>query len=203
MIEDAQHVDKAVINPMRRRYRPPKNLREDEDALEDALDMIRRALLRFDKPVLEKAWQMAVERNEIECWPKLKSLVEAAEHFHRLAHRNDNADEWALRATEMADAYWRKFSKTAVAVRAREGGYEPRLKEYVREASCVQAQMIMRRENLAYTSNVLFPGLRDEAAEAEWFNQAKAQAQTGEIKVKVPPAIIERLKAEAAGQRAR
>jgi hypothetical protein len=174
--------ERAIIRPMCAMYPPPRHLRA-----------YRRALARFDRPVLEQAWQKVVERNPLWCWPKLAEIVQAAEQCHRQAR--PSADDWVEKADEMADAYTRKFLKaSAHAARAREGGYEVALRRYVRAAAYVQAQYLLGRESVGYESAVLFGGgrVRDRGQEEEFFRRAKEQAEKGHLRVHVPPGLAER-----------
>jgi hypothetical protein len=71
------------------------------------------------------------------------------------------------------------------------------MKEYVREAAWVQAQLIVGRVGVGYSSNVLFgrqPGCEDAA---EFFERARAQAKTGHIRLHVPAAKVEAWKGAA------
>jgi len=115
----------------------------------------------------------------------------------------EQADAWVEKATALADAYVRKFMKTSqTAVRAREGGYEAALKEYVRAVSWVQAQMIGGRQGIAYDSGVLFGGdlPRDREAEEAFFAKAREQAAKGSIRAHVPAAMVRQWAEEVQGQ---
>ena len=141
-----EDVTRAILRPMRKLYPPPRHLRADEDDLDSALREYRRALGRFDQDVLEKAWERVVAGHEIWCWTKVGVFVKAAAQVHREMHPPGAVEPWVEEATALTDAYVKRFMKTSqTAVRAREGGYEPELKEYVREAAWVQGQMIVRR----------------------------------------------------------
>src|SRR5262249_34842145 len=141
-----------------------------------ALGVYRRALGRFERPVLEQAFQKASAENEYVMWPKCAALLTAAEHFHRLAHPHGrDADAWVEKATQMVDAYVRRFMKASTyAARAREGGYEREVRRYVEAASWVQAQYLLGRSGVAYDALALFGDRlrRDEEEkelEAEFF----------------------------------
>src|SRR5262249_15031106 len=135
-------------------------------------------------------------------WPLPDDLVQAARHFHGRLH--PGGDAWVGQAQAMADRYVREFMQTsAIAARAREGGYEAELKRYVVAASWVQSQYVLGRQGVGYDSNVLFPGPRDKEAEQEWFARAREQAETGRIKVTIPAALIRRWQEEAVRGRAR
>lgn len=194
-------MDAAILKPMRQLYPAPRHLRGDEDAFEAALTAYRQALSRFDSAVLRRTWQRVVETNELWCWPKIGELVRAAEQFDRQSHPLAQADDWVERAQTRADGYVRKFLKSnRHATRAREGGYEGSLRQYVAAAAWVQAQMIEGREGVGYDHAVLFPGPRDEAAEGRWFAEARERASAGEIDVVVPRSLVARWRQEAEGQ---
>jgi hypothetical protein len=175
MADDAE-IDRAVLRPMRALYSPPRHLRADEDALDAALATYRRALGRFDPDVLARAWQQVVEQNELWCWPKLSDLVKAADQAQRELHPQACGQAWVEQATRRTEEYTRRFLKTSAhAARASQGGYEPELKRYVREAAWVQAQLIAGQRDVGYDHAVLFgQGPRDRDAEEAFFAAARA-----------------------------
>src|ERR1700676_3494247 len=162
----AEDVNQAIIKPMVATLPPPRHARGDPAAIETLLNVYRRALDRFDRAVLDQAWQKAAAEQDYWLWPMPQALIQAAEHFHKLAHPFDprEADAWVERAQGLTDAYVKRFIKTSqAAIRAREGGYEAALKEYVRAAAWVQAQSIEGREGLGYSAHVLFGRQPDRA----------------------------------------
>lgn len=176
----------------------PLHIRGDPPAIEMLLNVYRRALERFDRPVLDKAWQKAAEERDYWLWPLPETLVKAAEHFHRLAHPFDSAEAWVERATALADAAVKRFMRTSVhAERARDGGYEAELKEYVREAAWTQAQIIEGREGIGYSANVLFGRQPDREEVSAFFERARAQAKTGHIRIYIPAGKIEEWRCQA------
>ena len=186
-------VEVAIIQPMVATLPAPLHIRGDPAAIEALLNVYRRALDRFDRAVLDKAWQKAAEEQDFWMWPMPEALVKAAEHFHNLAHPFDprESDAWVERANDAAHAYTKRFMQTTTAaVRSREGGYEAELKGYVREAAWVQAQLIEGREGVGYSSHVLFGPQPDRKEMAEFFEKARAQANTGHIRLYVPAAKI-------------
>jgi hypothetical protein len=200
-------VEEAVIKPMTATFPPPTHLRGKPHAIEAALTVYRRALGRFERPVLEQAFQKTAAENEYVMWPKCAALLKAAEHFHRLAHPHArDADAWVEKAAEMADAYVRRFMKASThAARAREGGYEPEVRRYVEAASWVQAQYLLGRSGVAYDGLALFGDrlCRDEKErerEAEFFEKAREQAARGSIRVHVPAEMVRRWQRQAEGQ---
>lgn len=187
-----------IVRRMARQYRPFKHL-HDEDLQEEALKSYRQALAPFDEAVLERAWQMVVQRHRFPCWPYVPEFLDAARQAHReLRPAGDDVD---ARSHQMADDYWRKFAKSAAAVRAREGNYERELKAYVLAVARVQGQYILGRDGIGYDNAVLFPGPRDRDAEEEFFRKAREQAATGGIKILIPPAMVKRWQAESRSAR--
>lgn len=198
---DADPDVEAFIARMNGRYSPTRRLQADEDALNAAVDDYRRVLARFDKPTMEAAWRLIVERHDSWCWPHVNDVLQACKEARRAAQPAEQA--WVEQATAMSDEYTRRFIKTsAVAVKARQGGFEQELKEFVRAVSWVQAQLIIRPDaGVAFESAVLFGGdlPRDREAEEEFFEKARVQARSGHIRVHVPMAKIKRWAEEAQG----
>jgi hypothetical protein len=181
----------ALLKRMQFTYRTPADIRGNPEAVEERLRIYRHALERFDADILDRAWLKAAARQRYPQWPDCVDIVQAAEEFHSLKHPRVKVDDgWVEKATSMADSYTRRFMKTsAVAVRAREGGFERELKEYIVEASWVQAQYILGRKDIAYRSTTLFD---HDKPDDEFFARAWEQAAKGCIQVRVPHAIIER-----------
>src|SRR5262245_4842218 len=138
-------IDAAVIGPMCALFPTPTHLRGNNDAIRQALNVYRRALGRFDPDVLAEAWQRVAERNTFWTWPKVADVVQACEEVRR----RKPEEPWVEKATALSDAYVKRFMQTSqAAVRAREGGYERQLKEYVREAAWVQSQYVVGRSGV-------------------------------------------------------
>ena len=197
---DADPDVEAFIARMNGRYSPTKRLQADEDALNAAVDDYRRVLGKIDKLTMEAAWRLIVERHDSWCWPHVCDVIQACEDARRAAHPAGEVDSQVQEIEDLSYGYTKRFMKNStVAARARENGYERELKEYVREASWVQAQLIVRPDaGVGYSSAVLFPDKeRDRHAEEEFFEKARAQARTGHIRVHVPPAMIRRWQEEA------
>jgi hypothetical protein len=189
-------VQAAIIEPMLD-YPPPRRLLDRPGGVERALVPYRRALARFSRFVLEQAWQKTLEENKVWCWPTVEALLSNAVAIHQRTQAREQ-DTWVEQATRLADQYTRRFMKThQAAVRAREGGYERELRTYVQEAAWVQAQYLLGRTGVAFTSAVLFPEGEDRNARAEWFEKAGTQAEKGSIKVNVPSKLVERWKQQA------
>jgi hypothetical protein len=194
-------VEEAVISPMLSAFPAPTHVRGDSVATEVLLDVYRRALSRFDRPVLEQAWQKVAAEQDYWVWPMPETLVKAAERFQSIARRANSTDGDSVveKAYALADEYTKRFMKTTqTAVRAREGGYEAELKRYVSEAANVQAQLILRgpQSGVGYTGHVLFAhhGARDRPREQEWFAAQREQVARGSIRVHVPKEALERWK---------
>ena len=201
-------VEEAVIAPLLAAFPPPTHLRGNRHAIDTALNVYRRALGRFERIVLEQAFQKAAAENEYVMWPKCSALLKAAEHFHRLAHpQARDPDAWVEKADGMADAYVKRFMKTSAhAARAREGGYEPELKRYVEAAANVQAQYLLGRTGVAYDGLALFGNRvgrdqEEKEREAEFFEKAREQAAKGSIRVHVPAERVRRWQQQAEGPR--
>lgn len=201
----AEDVDQVIIRRLRANtpYPSPRHLRAD--AYENTLSDYRRALARFDHDVLERAWRKAIEASQVWCWPKIGDILQAAEQAQRELHPPGRGEDWVGKAQALVDSYWRKFSKSAAAVRAREGGFEAKLKTYVTAVAWVQGQLIVRPESgVGYDHQVIFgKGPRDEAAEEEFFRKAREQAATGHIRVPVSASKVETWKAAAESSRGR
>ena len=192
-------VEDAVIRPMTDMFPPPTHLRGNPRAIQTALDVYRRALAGFSRPVLERAFQLVASENEYCAWPKLPYLVQACASREKRAA--PPADDWVEKATALTDAYVKRFMLASqVAVRAREGGYERELKEYVREAAWVQSQYVVGRKGVGYSSVVLFKFGEDQEAREEFFARAREQAEKGHVRVHVPARMVERWKGQAAGR---
>jgi hypothetical protein len=189
----------------------PTHVRGDPAATEALLDVYRRALSRFDRPVLEQAWQKVAAEQDYWVWPMPETLVKAAERFQSIARRANSTDNDSMveKAYALADEYTKRFMKTTqTAVRAREGCYEPELKRYVSEVANIQAQLILRgpQSGVGYTGYILFAhhGQRDRPREQEWFAAQREQAAKGSIRVTVPKEAVarwaERAKHEGRGR---
>lgn len=199
-------VEEAIIRPLLDAFPPPTHVRGSHAAMETLLNVYRRALERFERPVLEQAWQKVAQEQDFWVWPLPETLVKAAEHFHNLAHPFDpkQADALVEKVTALTDAYVKRFLKTSqTAVRAREGGYEAKLSEYVTAAAWVQAQLIAGRKGVGYSAYVLFGRPPDSQEVAEFFQKAKVQADSGTIRVHVPVNKVAGWKAEACGEKGR
>jgi hypothetical protein len=190
----SRDVDEAVIAPMLIALPAPLHIRGKPAAIETLLNVYRHALAGFERETLEKAWLKVAASQDYWCWPMPETLVKAAKHFHDLAHPFDprQTDAWVDKAQALTDAYVKRFMLTTqTAVRAREGGYEAALKEYVEAASWVQAQFIVGRHNVGYSACVLSGPKADGEEKAEFFEKAREQAKSGHIRVNIPPAKIE------------
>lgn len=199
-----EDVEEAIIQPMQALYPPPVHLRNGDGAMEMALDTSRKGLARFQRPVLEAAWQKVAEANAYWTWPKLADLVNACEQFAQAARMpkrdGPSHDERIEKASSLAYAYTKRFMQTSqLACRAREEGWEAPLKQYVDAAAWVQGQMIAGCQHLGYSAHALFDYTRvsrdelDERRE-EFFEKAREQAAKGHIRVSVPPHMVERWK---------
>jgi hypothetical protein len=197
----------ALLKRMQFTYRTPADIRGNPEAVEERLRIYRNSLQRFDADILDRAWLKAASRHRYPQWPDCPDVVEAAEHFHALAHPKANVDDgWQERVTSREDEYTKRFMQTTqAAVRAREQGYERELKRYVLAAAHVQSQLIEgRKEGVGYESAVLFPGReRDKEAENEFFARAREQAARGCIQVRVPAELVREWKAGASAGRGR
>ena len=141
-----EDVTRAIIRPMRRLYPPPRHLRADEDDLDAALPEYRRALGRFDGDVLERAGGVSSPGTRYGAGPRSGYSSRRPPRPTGKYTRRGPSSRGVEEATALTDAYVKRFMKTSqTAIRAGEGGYEPELKEDVREAAWVQAQMIARR----------------------------------------------------------
>lgn len=129
---------------MRQAFPPPVSLRGNETAQQAALDVYRKALQRFPREVLAEAYQMAAERQTYHCWPKCAVILAVA----KALMPEQEPVEWVEKAVELAHTYTERFMKTsAAAEKAREGGYEPRLKRYVRKPRISRASYTSRVQN--------------------------------------------------------
>jgi hypothetical protein len=63
------------------------------------------------------------------------------------------------------------------------------MKAYVEAVAWVQAQYLVGRKDVAYTSGAIFGR---ERPDDEFFRRAKAQADSGYIQVRIPHVLIER-----------
>jgi hypothetical protein len=185
----AEDVDELVIDPMVTRLPPPRHVRDNDAAVEELLDSYRHALCRFNRPTLEEGWRIASARLTVWTWPTPGEVAEACKEALREAAREGDADAWVQHATDLSDQDVRRFMTTSAhAARAREGGYEDKLKQYVRECAWVQAQYICGQEGVGYDHRTIFgTGPRDREAEQEWFTRQSEQAEKGSIQVRVPP----------------
>lgn len=178
----------------------PTHIRGNAAAREELLGIYRRALARFDRSELEQGWQKAAAENEMWLWPRVSAIVSACESFQP-RKKAEPTGAWVERAQAMVDGYWKKFSKSAAAGRAREQGYEPELKRYVLACAWVQSQYICGRQGVGYDHAVLFPGReREKQAEAEWFTAQREQAAKGTIQVRVPPDLVKLWRGRVEGQ---
>lgn len=193
-----------IVRRIKRKWRPFRHIQGDEDLADEALNDYRKALAPFDPDVLERAWELVVARHRFPCWPYESEFLDAARQAQRELHPLGQDDKMAARVTARSDEYVRRFMKTSVvAARAREGNYEAALKQYVRAASLVQAQLIEKAPHLGYQSFVLFGRKPDQEAVDEFFQQAREQAETGSIRVTVPRAFLKQWAEEASKGRGR
>lgn len=194
-----EDVQEAIIKPMLMAFPPPTHLRGNRYAIAETLNTYRRALSRFERPVLELAWQKAAAEAEYRIWPSCPAIVKAAEHFNaRLHPPPKNPDAWVDKAQVMASDHAKKFMKTSqAAVRARAGGYQAELKQYVEAVAWVQSQLLLGRRGLAYTSTVLFQNGEGPEERESWFDKIHEQVASGTIRVHVPSALVRRWKEQA------
>lgn len=193
-------VEAAILEPMLALYPPPVHLRQSPRALALALDVYRRGLSRFERPVLEQAWQKVVCANEFWTWPKLADLVKACEQCHKQEQKalgGQSHDVRIERANDLAYAYRKRFMQTSpLAARAWQEGFERALAEYVQAAAWVQAQMIAGCPHVGYSDHTLFDYTHTRREELEerkeaFFAKAKEQAAKGHVRVTVPVWMIE------------
>lgn len=206
--EQARAVEEAILRPMRAIYPPPVHLRGDPDALRLALDTYRRGLARFERPVLEAAWQLAAEGNEYWTWPKLSDLIGHAQEIKRQEQRRNGtgrpaSDERIEQAVALSDAYTRSFMKSSrLAGRSKAEGWERQLRAYVQEAAWVQAEFICGVPAVGYSATLFnYPHISAEECreQAETFlTAAREQAEKGHIRVHVPPRMVQQWTAGAA-----
>jgi hypothetical protein len=197
-----QDVEDAVIKPMRAMYPAPLHLRHDAEAERLTLDTYRRGLARFERPVLERAWQRVAERNDYWTWPKLSELARACGECQKKAEATEPpAEPWAEKAASLVYAYRKRFMETSqTATRAKTEGWAEQLRQYVDEAAWVQAQYLCGRKDVGYSSTVLVG--RGEPS-AEFFERARDQAVRGFIRVSVPPSMAEDWRRECVAERGR
>lgn len=193
----AEDAEECVIRPMRVSFPAPTHVRGNSAATEMLLAVYRKALARFDRAALEQGWQKAAAENDLWCWPKVAELVRACASFGPC--RPAVADDRVEQAEAMVDAYWKQFAKSTTALRANEGGWQQELRAYVCAAARVQAQLVLGRQSVGYSSAILFPWHpRDPQVEEEFFTDARRQAATGKIAVRVPHRLVESWKAQVA-----
>src|SRR5262245_48690667 len=106
----ARDVDEVVLDEMIARLPPPKHSRETDPATEGLLNSYRLALSRFTRPVLKQGWELAASRLTFWTWPTPGEIASAC---REVASRMGQQDEWVQKATDLADAYTRRFMKTS------------------------------------------------------------------------------------------
>jgi hypothetical protein len=183
------HVD-HILGLMQEAFPPPVNLRGNPRGIGIALAYYRAALEPFDAETLDRAWLKAASENRYRKWPECAEILAAAREIKKGRAAGATKEEWVERALGLADAYVRRFMKGSRAGEsARAGGYAGEMKAYVEAVAWVQAQYLVGRKDVAYTSGAIFGR---ERPDDEFFRRAKAQADSGYIQVRIPHVLIER-----------
>ena len=192
----AAAVQEYVLQPMLETLPAPLHLRGNKQAIETALQVYRRALSHFSAAILEQAWFKVAAENQYHMWPKCADLLAAALHFEKAAKGKN--EQWLEAATALLDAYVNRFMKTsACATRARAGGYEQQLRNYVTEAAWVQAQYLVGRKAVGYSATVLFQRGETSEERSDWFAKTREQAERGSLRVHVPHSLVEQWRSAA------
>ncbi len=69
----------AFLAKLDERYSMTRRLQANEDALDAAWDDYRHVLARFDKPTMDRAWQLLVEGHDSWCIPTIRDVLEACQ----------------------------------------------------------------------------------------------------------------------------
>ena len=198
-------VEVAIIQPMAATLPAPLHVRGKPAAIETLLNVYRqRAGWLREGDAGEGVAQGRVGAGLLDL-AHAGNAGQGGPALPRSAHPFDprQSEAWVEKAQALTDAAVRRFMRTSVhATRAREGGYEAALKEYVREAAWVQAQVIVGRVGVGYSSHVLFGRQPDRGEAAEFFERARSQAATGHIRVHVAAEKVQAWKgaSQAAGR---
>jgi hypothetical protein len=103
-------VEEGIIKPMVASFPAPHHVRGDHEATEALLTIDRKALSGFDRETLEQAWQKVAAEQTHWLWPMPRVIVQAAQHYHKLAHPAAKADDaWIERAQALSDDYTKRF----------------------------------------------------------------------------------------------
>lgn len=201
-----EDVEEVVLRPMQRVYLPPRHLRhhdtDDPDAKEEALEQYHQALAGYDRAALQKAWQRVRAEHDFSIWPTPAKLVQAAELSLPRQRPPSEAELRQQHAMDRAEEYATNFMKRRKVARlAREEGWAGRLRAYVHAAAWVQAQLIdgLDREGVTLPADLTrHAGCRSTKEALAWCREAfAAQADAGEIDVRVPERLAAEWKHEA------
>jgi hypothetical protein len=191
-----QAVRDLILGPMLELYLPPLHLRRNAQAQARALAAYEKALERFDRETLQRAWDKVVAQQQFWVWPNPGVITEACRQCEPRTKPPSEEQQRQGRAREMVEAYTGRYAKTSqLAKLARREGWAGRLYEYVADAAWVQAQLICKVQHIGWNAK-LAEGLGHFRSSAQAFEQyrhtlAIANAvERGQVRVHVPAARI-------------
>lgn len=192
-------VQEHIIGPMLAIYPPPQHLRGDRRRQAEALAAYTKALARFDAPTLAAGWQKVVAEHPFWVWPNPGAIADACRACLPKPPAVSDGEQRRQAAEALADAYTARFMKTTqFAKLAEREGWAPRLREYVRDAAWVQAQLIEGVYPVGFPTNLIPRGERHRPLVetfAEYRGGVMGAVDRGRVRVSVPPDRIRGWKA--------
>ena len=172
-------------------YPPPQHLRRDAKQQAAALAQYTKTLARFDEPTLRAAWQTVIAEHAFWVWPNPGTVAAACLRHMPPPPELSDQEQRRHQALALADAYTARFMKTTHLARlAASEGWAPRLREYVRDAAWVQAQLICGVRAIGFAT-ALVPEEDCHLSAREWFPRYRetiaGAVERGTIRVAIPP----------------
>lgn len=187
-------MEELILIPMTRLYVAPLHLRANPREREPALDEYTRALERFPRTVLERAWRLVVEEHALSIWPAPGVIVAFARSVRGETVVPDEERQKRQRAEEMAEKAVNLFLKRSrVAQRAKQEGWMGHLRPYVETACQVQAAFLCGLQGIGFNGVLTrHLGNFDSAREAleAYRDSVRTNLAKGEIRVQVPRPLV-------------
>ena len=140
---------------------------------------------------LEAAWRKVVAEHTSWVWPL---PGEIARNCRRVSARMPQSEEAIRReqALALAESYTARYlRKSHLARVAGAEGWVPRLREFVREAAWVQAQLLLGVSGIGWNPAILMPDANEYGSSQSAFKvyqkSIEGAVSRGKIRVAVPP----------------
>ena len=206
-IENQGKIERAVIDPMRLRWSPPKGSTPERQAA--LLDDLYVDLEKFPEAVLAEAFARVRKKHRFASWPSSAEFLAEAlaiqdEKAANLQPRNNQTGRAKLRieqqweeAGKLRDDYVQHFKATSkVYQQALAEKWDFELWQWVKEAAWVQGQLIAGCDRIAWDSLLVQhfpPAERLTAFQKHMLPDWKRQAEYGVVDVAIPTTLIDRL----------